>query len=259
MHLTWFSSNSWLIEMGDRLILLDPWLIGDLVFSNLNWLFKGARDRPTLIPENIDLILLSQGLEDHAHPATLKQLDKTIPVIGSPNAAKVVKELGYQQVTALAHGETFTLDKNIEIKAVPGSPIGPALIENGYLLKDIPRGDTMYYEPHGFHSPQLQSAAPIDVVITPIINLELPLVGPIIKGTESALQVAKWLQPQVMLPTAAGGDITFEGLLIKFLRAKGTIEEFSKLLAANHLQTRAIAPQPNARFEVPLTANKVTN
>lgn len=241
--------------MGERRILLDPWLVGDLVFSNLEWLFKGLRDRPLPIPENIDLILLSQGLEDHAHPATLKQLDKNIPVVGSPNAAKIVRELGYRQVTTLAHGETFTLDKCIEIKAFPGSPIGPTLVENGYLLKDINSGDTMYYEPHGFHSPQLQSAAPIDVVVTPMINLELPLVGPIIKGTDSALQVAKWLRPQVMVPTAAGGDIMFEGLLNKFLRAKGTIEEFRELLAANHLETRAIAPQPNSRFEVPLTVN----
>ncbi|MBC6476050.1 MAG: MBL fold metallo-hydrolase [Hormoscilla sp. GM102CHS1] len=53
-----------LIELGDKRILLDPWLVGDLVFGNLTWFFKGSRPQPRPIPENIDLIILSQGLED---------------------------------------------------------------------------------------------------------------------------------------------------------------------------------------------------
>lgn len=60
------------IEMGGQRILLDPWLIGTLVFGNLPWLFKGSRATSSPIPENIDLILLSQGLEDLTHPPTLQ-------------------------------------------------------------------------------------------------------------------------------------------------------------------------------------------
>ncbi|MFB2923962.1 MULTISPECIES: MBL fold metallo-hydrolase [Aerosakkonema] len=252
MYLTWFDSNSWLIEIGGKRILLDPWLVGALVFGKIDWLFKGMKQTQRPIPENIDLILLSQGLEDHAHPETLKQLDRTIPVVGSPNAAKVARELGYTQVTALPHGETFAIDKSIEIKATPGSPIGPTLIENGYLLKELETGFTLYYEPHGYHPPSLKEAAPVDVVITPIIDLALPLVGPIIKGTKSALSVAKLLQPQVMLPTAAGGDVVFEGLLMFLLKAVGSADEFRSKLAENNLSTRVIEAKPGERFELPL-------
>src|SRR6476469_2445707 len=110
MYLTWLDSNSWLIEMGGQRILLDPWLVGPLMFGNINWLFKGTRPQERPIPDRIDLILLSQGLEDHTHPPTLQQLDRNIPVVASPNAAKVVRELGYKQVTTLTHGETFNLD-----------------------------------------------------------------------------------------------------------------------------------------------------
>ncbi len=75
---------------------------------------------------------------------------------------------------------------------------------------------------------------------------------PIIKGRNSALQVAQWLQPQVMLPTAAGGDVVFEGLLTKFLKVEGTVEEFSSLLNQNNLTTRVMEPQPGDRVELQL-------
>ncbi|MGM3306924.1 MBL fold metallo-hydrolase [Anabaena sp. WFMT] len=244
MYLTWLDSNSWLIEIGEQRILIDPWLVDSLTFNNLDWLFKGYRIQERPIPENINLILLSQGLEDHAHPPTLKQLDKNIQVVASPNAAKVVAQLGYTQVTTLNHGEKFTLNNQVEIKAFPGSPIGPTLLENAYFLKELASGLKLYYEPHGYHSPQLKEIAPIDVVITPIIDLGLPILGPIIKGMNSTLEVAKWLQPQIMLPTAAGGDVIFEGLLNKFIQTHGSVEEFQALLDKNNLATRVIAPNP---------------
>ncbi len=252
MHLTWLDSNSWLIEMGGQRILLDPWLIGSLVFGNLPWLFKGDRPIKRSIPENIDLILLSQGLEDHAHPPTLQALDRSIPVVASPNAAKVVQGLGYSNVTVLAHGDTFTFASLLKIQGTPGSPIGPMLVENGYLLTDLTSDSTLYYEPHGYHSPSLKEVAPIDVVITPIINLEIPLLGPIIKGRKSALQVVEWLRPQVIIPTAAGGDVVFEGLLMSVLRAQGNVDEFHALLAQHHLTTKVVAPKPGERFELEL-------
>lgn len=252
MFLTWLDSNSWLLEIGGKRILIDPWLVGSLIFSNLDWLFKGSRSQNRPIPDNIDLIVLSQGLEDHTHPPTLKLLDRSIKVVASPNAAKVVQQLGYTQVTTLAHGETFTLNNQVEIKAFPGSPIGPTLVENSYLFKELESGLTVYYEPHGYHSPQLQQAAPIDVVITPFVDMTLPLLGPIIKGNNSALEVVKSLQPQVIIPTAAGGDVAFEGLLMKFIQTKGNAEEFRSLLEKNNLSTRVLEPKPGDRFELSL-------
>jgi L-ascorbate metabolism protein UlaG (beta-lactamase superfamily) len=252
MYLTWLDSNSWLLEIGNQRVLIDPWLVGSLTFSNLDWLFKGHKSQERPIPENIDLILLSQGLEDHAHPPTLKQLDHKIQVVGSPSAAKVVQDLGYTSVTSLAHGESFTLNNQLEITAFPGSPIGPTLVENGYLLKELASGLTLYYEPHGYHSLQVKQVAPVDVIIIPIVDLALPLLGPIIKGTNSALEVAKSLQPQVILPTAAGGDVMFEGLLMKLLKATGSPEEFRALLEKNNLKTQVIDPTPGDRFELRL-------
>ncbi|MGB3533762.1 MAG: MBL fold metallo-hydrolase [Microcoleaceae cyanobacterium] len=250
MYLTWLDSNSWLLEISNQRILLDPWLVGPLMFGNLPWLFKGIRPTPRPIPDNIDLILLSQGLEDHAHPETLKQLDKNIPVIASPNATKVVKELEYTQVTTLKHGESYTLANEINIKALPGSPIGPTLVENGYLLSELATNHTLYYEPHGYHSPELKDIAPIDVVITPLTTLSLPIIGPIIQGAETALKLAQWATPQVMVPTADGEEIQYEGLLTAFIKPEGSIEDFRSTLARHNLSTRVLQPQPGQRFEV---------
>lgn len=250
MYLTWLDSNSWLLEIGNQRILLDPWLVGSLVFGNLPWLFKGKRPHSVPIPEHIDLILLSQGLEDHAHTPTLKQLDKNLPVVGSPNATKVVKELGYTQVTTLDHGERYTFADQIEIIALPGSPIGPTLVENGYLLKELETDHKLYYEPHGYHAAELKDFAPVDVVISPMTNLNLPLIGPIIQGADTALKLAQWTQPQVMLPTAGGEQIQFEGILASLIKPEGNIEEFRSSLARHHLSTQVLEPQPGQRLEL---------
>lgn len=251
MNLTYFDSNSWLIEIDGKRILLDPWLVGKLTFGNQAWLFEGKKNNPQPIPENVDLILLSQGLEDHAHPPTLKELDKTIPVVASPNAAKVVRELGYQNITVLEHQQSHQL-KQIEIKAVPGSPIGPTLVENGYIITGLESGKSIYYEPHGYHSDSIKAETDIDVVITPIINLKLPLLGAVIKGQKNALEVCQQLHPQVIVSTAAGGDIDFKGMITSILSADGTVEEFNHLLEQNNLTTKAIDPQSGETIELSL-------
>jgi L-ascorbate metabolism protein UlaG (beta-lactamase superfamily) len=252
MYLTWLDSNSWSIEMGGKKVLLDPWLVGSLVFGNLPWLFKGDHPAPMSIPADIDLILLSQGLPDHAHIPTLDRLDRHIPVVASASAAKVVSDLGYQHVTTLAHGNSFTLADTLKIQAFPGSLVGPNLVENGYLLTDLTNRATLYYEPHGTHTAALKDIAPVDVVITPLTDLEIPLIGSVIKGMKSAVQAVEWLQPQVILPTAAGGNVVFEGLLLSILRGNGNVDLFRTMLAERNLKTQVLEPKPGDRFEVEL-------
>ncbi|WP_036481022.1 MBL fold metallo-hydrolase [Myxosarcina sp. GI1] len=252
MQLTHFDSNTWLIEHDDTRILLDPWFVDDLVFSNQAWLFKGKKNNTYPIPEDVDLILLSQGLEDHAHPPTLKQLDRDLPVVASLNAAKVVEKLDYHNINTLEHGQSFTWQDKIEIQAVPGSPIGPTLVENGYIIKGLKSGKNIYYEPHGHHDDSLSEAAPIDVIITPFISLKLPVIGAVIKGQETALDICKRLKPQVLLSTAAGGDIEFEGFIPAILQAEGSEAEINQMLQQNNLSTKAINLESGENIELSL-------
>ena len=253
MNLTYLDSNSWLIEIEEQRILLDPWLVGKLIFANLPWLITGKKNNLPAIPEKIDLILLSQGLEDHAHTATLKELDRNLPVVASPNATKIVRELGYSQVTCLDHGESFTLNNRVEIKAVPGAPIGPTLVENGYILKGLTTNKTLYYEPHGYHSPSLKENTPIDVIVTPITSLTLPLVGAVIKGQKSALEVCQWLKPQVILSTAGGDDVSYDGLIAPLIKEEGNLQTFQSSLQKHNLTTKAIDPKAGETYKLELT------
>ena len=251
MQLTYFDSNSWLIEIDKTRILLDPWLVGDFTFGVATWLFKGSKNQKHPIPQQVDLILLSQGLEDHAHPPTLKELDKSIPVVASPGAAKIAKELGYNNVTALAHGEVEQVAQ-VKIEALPGSPVGVNTLENGYLLTGLDSEKTLYYEPHGYHSPQVKELDSVDVIVTPLINLKLPLIGAVIKGQKTALELCQQLNPQVILSTAAGGDVSFEGILMSILKADGSVEDFQQLLKTHDLSTLAIDPKSGENIELSL-------
>jgi L-ascorbate metabolism protein UlaG (beta-lactamase superfamily) len=253
MNLTWFDGNSWLIEMAGARILLDAWLVGDLVFGNAPWFLRGFRTQSVQIPDNLSLILLSQGLPDHAHPETLKKLDRKIPVVGSPSAVKVAQSLGFETVTALAPSKIFVWNQQLEIRAFPGTPLGPQDVGNAYVLKDLESQTTLYYEPHGFYSKTLKEIAPIDVVLTPLVSLNLPVLGSFIRGQEHALKLIQMLQPQVVLPTtSAEGDVKFTGFLNNFISAQGSLSEFCDRLRETLPTAQVIAPKPGVRIDVPL-------
>jgi L-ascorbate metabolism protein UlaG (beta-lactamase superfamily) len=138
----------------------------------------------------------------------------------------------------------------VTIEAVPGSPIGPGTIENGYILEEISTGHRLYYEPHGFYSPSLKDRGTVDVAITPIVDIEIPLLGPVIRGGESALKLCELLRPRAIVPTAAGGDVIYEGILSILLRSKGDLESFRELLKTRSPGTRVLDPRPWQPFEV---------
>jgi L-ascorbate metabolism protein UlaG (beta-lactamase superfamily) len=232
--------------------LLDPWLTGDLVFGGQTWLFRGIKPNTFQLPEKIDLILLSQGLEDHCHLPTLEQLNRQIPIVASPNAAKNVEKLGYSQVNSLEIGQSYCLDDQITITAFAGSQLGPNLTENAYVLKDLNTQHSLYYEPHGNHSPELSKISPIDVILTPIVDFTLLNFVTVLKGQENTLKLCQMLNPRLILPTSQAQDTQYEGVLSKILRESGTIENFRQLLAGNNLSTQVICPQAYQTVELPL-------
>lgn len=248
MQLTYFGANAWQIDLGDRTLLIDPWLVGSLTFGNAKWLFEGKHRVAPTIPDRIDLILLSQGLEDHAHRPTLTHLDRQIPVVGSPTAIQVAQTLGYQNLTTLKPGETHQIGDWLSIQALAGAPVPQ--IENGYILTDLKQNKRLYYEPHGFSPADIAQYAPVETIITPIVTLGLPLIGPIIKGNANTVTLARSLQAKYVLPTAAGGDIEYSGILDRFLQIEGSPEAFRQQLQAAGLATELLDPKPLVKCEV---------
>ncbi|MEA5463384.1 MBL fold metallo-hydrolase [Leptothoe sp. PORK10 BA2] len=242
--ITWLDVNSWQFNLAGRCILVDPWLVGDLVFGNASWLIRGIRPQPVAIPPQIDLLLLSQGLADHANPATLESLDKSIPVVASAAGAKVATDKGFTDVTQLVPGQSHRLGDDLLIEALPGAPVGPLAKENAYIVTVLTTGLRLYYEPHGYPDSDLASRPPVDVAITPCVSLVLPVLGPVIRGGEGALELAQKSKPQWLLPTADGGDVTYDGLIAKFLTATGGVDAVRSQLTQANLPTQVKTLRP---------------
>lgn len=238
---TYFGANGWLLEIGGLRVLVDPWLCGDLVFPPGPWLLKGELPQERAIPEALDLLLLTQGLADHAHPDTLQQLPKTLPVVASPAAARVAQRFGFSSITSLRSGD-YTRVGKLTIQATAGAAV--PMVENGYLL-DWPQG-SLYLEPHGVLDPKLPKRA-VDTVITPVVDLGLPLLGDFITGAKVLPELMQRFQPQRVLASTTGGDVRFSGLISGLLQGG----EKTDAMATGPEGCQVVVPTPG--IAIPLT------
>ena len=213
---TYYGANSWLLEIDGLRVLVDPWLCGSLVFPPGSWFLKGVLPQQFPIPSQLDLLLLTQGLPDHAHPETLKELPKSLPVVGSESAGRVTKRLGFETVTQLRPGDCKEF-KGLKIRATAGAAVPN--IENGYLL--FWSTGSLYLEPHGVLDPEIESRK-VDTLITPTVDLGLPLLGAFITGATVMTDLINRFQPQTILASTTGGDIEFSGAISHILKAEGT-------------------------------------
>ena len=236
---TYYGANGWLLEFDDFRVLVDPWLRGSLSFPPGEWLLKGELPCERKIPEKLNLLLLTQGLADHAHPETLALLPKDLPVIGSATATHVVGRLGFTSVKALAPGESTT-QQGLQVRASAGAPV--PMVENGYLL-DHPAG-SLYLEPHGFLDPALKPQ-PLDAVITPMVDLGLPVLGPVVKGCSVVPELVERFQPTMVLASTSGGDVRFGGALSRAFQMKGSVASTGDQLPDN---CRWTDPTPGERL-----------
>ena len=241
MHATYFGANGWLLEFGALRVLVDPWLTGPLRFPPGAWFFEGQLPVSQPVPANLDLLLLTQGLDDHAHPDTLKLLPRSLPVVGSATAAARVRQLGFTTVTALAPGEHCHHD-GLDITATAGAPVPQ--VENGYLLNHA--CGSLYLEPHGFLASSLP-AQHLDAVITPVVDLGLPLAGAFVRGRTVLPQLLERFTPRTVLASTAGGDVRFSGLLTRALWMKGSGAEAA---AAMPQGSALIDPQVGERYSL---------
>jgi hypothetical protein len=136
--------------------------------------------------------------------------------VGSTSAAARVRALGFTAVTALSPGEEHHLG-DLRITASAGAPVPQ--VENGYLLEH-PAG-SLYLEPHGVLAADLPPR-PLDAVITPVVDLGLPLAGAFVRGQGVLPQLLERFTPRTVLASTAGGDVRFEGLLTRWLWQKGS-------------------------------------
>lgn len=250
--LTYFGVNSYGLEIGGRRLLVDPLLADELVFFGQRWAFVGGRKKETqeaamLTPEKVeeefDAVILSQGLEDHAHIPTLKRIGRRTPIIASPKAAEVAKSLGFVSVTTLEPGQSLQLGPHFRLTAIPGSVVGPPWEEpeNGWVFTDLrPGGLALGAEPHGnFLGPALGTSfrllpkAPplrVDALLLPLRAQDIAGYR-LVNGPEEAVKTLEALEPipRFVLPLR-NGEIDAKGVLASALQEKGSVEEFQVMV-----------------------------
>ena len=235
----YYGANGWLLELDKIRILIDPWLKGDLTFPPGDWLIKGKLEKEIQIPKDLDFLLLTQGQPDHSHPPTLNKIEKTIPVIASQAASKVINRMGFTNITTLKPGDTFK-NNGLNIQATSGASVPN--IENGYII-DLGL-NSIYIEPHGFLDKKIKPRN-IDLLITPVIDFSLPLAGKFIKGKTVLPQLLKLFNPKTILVSTTGGDITFTGIINNLIKVDGSVEDDSLF---KNIRTRLINPEPLKQY-----------
>ncbi len=242
-YATYYGGNSWLIEMDKVKILIDPWFCGDLTFFNTELLLKGKKNDVIdfKFNEKIDLILITQGLEDHCHKETLSKLPCNTQTIASKSAGEILRGIGYKNVKVLIPDEKINF-MSLTIQATAGAKV--PFQENGYLISSKER--KLYIEPHGYLDATIKDKK-IDIIITPVVDAYLLFIFEIIRGAKSLNVLIDKFKPDVVLASTTGGDITFTGLVSRLITQRGS---FPKLQNSINKATRLLNPKVNKRYDL---------
>ena len=199
---------------GGLCVVADPWLSGPLTFGppSLAWLYRGEKpsgERSLACIADAEVLLLAQGLDDHAHRPTLAALDKRLPVVASPSAAAVARELGFVTVHSLAHGESVVV-RGVRFTATAGALVGPpwSTRENGFLItEEAPGGAVVYYDPHLDYTQASVEAvlrtagvSRVDLAIVPTSAVSLAGYPLVLGSADAVMRLLRLIQPSVLLP-----------------------------------------------------------
>lgn len=272
VKLTYLEINSWVWEVGGARILVDPILAGNLDFG-APWLFDAAKKRlknlgvqDVLQPPGVDLLLITQSLDDHCHARTLAQLAAAapdLPVVTTPNARPVLAALPtpFRDVTYLEPGQSTNCNGGgVRILATPGPVLGPPWQrpENGYIMfllqeEEEDAKGLVYYEPHCVYDRSFleKEALRADVVITPVVKQLLPANFTLVAGQEDAVELASLLRARYVVPMS-NGDVDAKGLLTAVVATEGTVEAFKDMLADTLPEAQLLHPTPGVPLHIHL-------
>ncbi len=142
MKITWLGHSSFRIEIGDQILLVDPWLAG-------NPLFPEARRAEALA--GATHILVSHGHGDHASGAVALARELNIPVCGTYDlmswweATENIKVIGFNKGGTIHLGSVNVTLVNAQHSSSVAGPNGPvyAGAEAGFMIEHA--GRTIYF------------------------------------------------------------------------------------------------------------------
>ncbi|KAF5834786.1 beta-lactamase superfamily domain-containing protein [Dunaliella salina] len=197
-------------------VLVDPWFTGDLAFLEQDWMYQGHKrvlrtDKVKMdaIMADTDVIVITQGLDDHCHMPTLREcVPKDKPIVANPAAAERISPLGFSNVMVLDHGQSVDVaDGRLQLTATVGALVGPpwSKRENGLVFREkVPGGASAYFEAHcDFDEASVSNVGQVDMVVSPISSSLVgvgPVAMPLVMGDINLVKLLKILKPKVLVP-----------------------------------------------------------
>ncbi|KAM3271195.1 hypothetical protein ACQJBY_041769 [Aegilops geniculata] len=267
VKLTYLEFNGWLWELpGGFRVLVDPILVGNLDFG-IPWLFDAAKkalpksqpapDAGLLAGAGVDLLLITQSLDDHCHLRTLTRLAAIrpgLPVVATPNARPILSALPFTHVAYLEPGQSAAAGEGVTVLATAGPVLGPPWQrpENGYIVT-AGKNASVYYEPHCVYDAGFlrDRALRADVLITPVVKQLLPADFTLVSGQEDAVELARLLRPTYVVPMS-NGEFDAKGLLAALVSTRGTIQAFRAMLADALPDAKVVEPTPGVPLHLHL-------
>ena len=87
-------------------------------------------------------------------------------------------------------------------------------------------------------------------MISPVVDVGLPLAGAIVKGRQVLPQVLERFDPLTVLASATGGDVRFSGLISNLFQVEGTLAEAAAAVERSGQGRRLLDPVPGERYAV---------
>ncbi len=196
---TFFGHATVLIELAGRRIVTDP-----VLRQQVGPLWRRA-PKPHLGPlSGLDAVLISHLHLDHYDPASLRLLDKGVPIIGPPGSARSLAWHGFRDVHEMGPGESLRLGA-LDVVATAAKhrgtrhPLARRTASNGYVISGAGR-DIYFAGDTGLFPGMAHLWDGLDVALLPIAGL-----GPWLPefkhmSPRHAVRAMELLRPRLVIP-----------------------------------------------------------
>jgi L-ascorbate metabolism protein UlaG (beta-lactamase superfamily) len=196
-RLTWVGHATVLLELSGRRLLTDP-----LLRSRVGPLIRAGTAADLTVAQGLDAVLVSHLHYDHLDARSLRRIDDTTRVIGPRGAARILRALGFANVTELVVGETADVG-GVGVRAVHAHhdgqrrPFGPRAEAIGFVVGGDRQvyfaGDTELF------AGMAELAGRLDAALLPVAGWG-PTLGPGHLGPREAAVALTHLRPRRAVP-----------------------------------------------------------
>jgi L-ascorbate metabolism protein UlaG (beta-lactamase superfamily) len=241
-----------LIELSGVQLLTDPVLTGGVVTF-----IRRVSSAPGTELGRTRVVLVSHGHHDHLHRASLRHLDRDVPVIVPVGLGALVTRWGHREVVELPVGVTYDVGE-VRVTAVHADhsgfrpPLGPRAAAVGYVIEDGDRriyfaGDTDLY-------PGMADLAPagLDLALLPVWGWG-PNLGAGHLDPERAASAVALLAPRMAIPIHWG---TLWPMALRWRRSRlvDPPARFADAVARLAPETRVVVLAPGEALDLEMEA-----